>query len=436
MLSKTIIVPLVPTHCTSNLNLRHSRAAESIRYGKCNSNRILFVRQNKFGFSRKFSSTQQLNQTSVGRIYAKPWWKFWEGKEKKIGENGEEIEEDVEVEVERILGVRYLRGENNSIQGIEYKLRWKDDKEDSWEIAQNVGEDLLRDYEASWWEAAKKGDDFVLREYLSSGEEVLINAEDKERRTALHYACGIGNPKAATALLEFGADPNAEDKAGYTPLHIAAGYVHAAITRDLLQKGADPDRKDVKGRSTLDLVFDQKRRLPAGSPQYFRRRNALEDVSMALVNQCFEEVPVKQVVGNRRVKLSTGEVLGEDEEVPEGEIVEMQYKVVWADAEEHVEGGFVAGEGEEEDDGTEWVIDEFVAQDLIDDWKQGLEYCDAEKVLDKAKIKGVEHYLVQWSDGSTPTWEPADHLTEYVISLMDTQATKQSNDKSKNSYVI
>jgi hypothetical protein len=57
------------------------------------------------------------------------WWKFWE-KGDKEGEEGEEPTEFANVE--RILGVRFEKDEQDRIVGVEYKLRWEDANEDSW----------------------------------------------------------------------------------------------------------------------------------------------------------------------------------------------------------------------------------------------------------------------------------------------------------------
>jgi hypothetical protein len=72
----------------------------------------------------------------------------------------------------------------------------------------------------------------------------------------------------------------------------------------------------------------------------------------------------------------------EEVEVKEGEVVEQQYLVRWADQ----------SEGENED---EWVREEFVAQDLIDDYLLGMESCDAKALTDCKAIDGIMHYLVQ-----------------------------------------
>ncbi len=54
-------------------------------------------------------------------------------------------------------------------------------------------------------------------------------------RTALHWACAIGNLQVVTILVEFGgAQVNICDGDGATPLHAAAAAGHAAVVKYLL----------------------------------------------------------------------------------------------------------------------------------------------------------------------------------------------------------
>lgn len=59
----------------------------------------------------------------------------------------------------------------------------------------------------------------------------------------------------------------------------------------------------------MDLIFDLKRRLPESVPEFYRRRNKIEDVSVALVSQLYNDIPVRMVLDDRRVKVATGVVV-------------------------------------------------------------------------------------------------------------------------------
>ncbi|KAG6888107.1 hypothetical protein C0992_009602 [Termitomyces sp. T32_za158] len=131
--------------------------------------------------------------------------------------------------------------------------------------------------------------DFLLRE---SKDQINIEGEDKEGRTALHHAvsrkkgtalrrvtmptehnteagvdpllpegrttrhCAGGRVKLRIVerLLEQNANPKAKDKTGRTPLHYAADDGRADIVKTLLECQADPNLKDYKGRTALDLA--------------------------------------------------------------------------------------------------------------------------------------------------------------------------------------
>lgn len=325
------------------------------------------------------------------------WWPF--GKDKE----GDASEEYNMVEVERIQQVQFRKDEQGRVIGLDYLLKWKDGAPDSWEPAQNVAEDLLRDFEARWWAAAKSCDEFALREMLSYGEEVLLNSVDDEGRTALHYVCGKGNERCVKALLEFeGIEMNSGDKDGYTPLHIAAGYMYQGVVRLLVKNGADPEKKDKANRSPIELIKNLKVRLPESAPEFWKRRNQLEDVNVALMTEVYEEIPVGKILDKRTIKMSTGITVTPEMELQPGEPTEDQYLVRWADS-------------EDEEEEPEWIPAESVAEDVVADYEAGLEYCDAKAILEKKMINDTIHYKVEWEDGSEPSWEPMYHLSDAVV---------------------
>jgi hypothetical protein len=111
----------------------------------------------------------------------------------------------------------------------------------------------------------------------------------------------------------------------------------------------------------LSLVQGLKRNLPEAAPEYWARRNQMEDTLLALLTKVYEEVPVAAIVGKRVIKPNTGVVVEGDVEVAPGEPTELQYLVRWADA----QGGHDA-DAEEGATDTEWLSAEFVAENVIE----------------------------------------------------------------------
>ena len=80
---------------------------------------------------------------------------------------------------------------------------------------------------------------------------VKFNAEDKNGRTALHWAARLGNEAMVRPLLEKGADSKAKEKDGKTVLYWAAIRGKEVVVQLLLEKGADPNTKGKNGRTVL-----------------------------------------------------------------------------------------------------------------------------------------------------------------------------------------
>jgi len=84
-----------------------------------------------------------------------------------------------------------------------------------------------------------------------------INATDKSRRTALHYAAGQLHHAAgqeSTSVLRFLIDCKctySSDFLGYTPLHIASQEGSDVAVRFLLETKCDPNARSVSGCSAL-----------------------------------------------------------------------------------------------------------------------------------------------------------------------------------------
>lgn len=149
-------------------------------------------------------------------------------------------------EVAELLGVRLTVDEEKGKPQVEYLVRWKDGAANSWEPAQNLSSDLLRDFEGKWWQTCRKGDVETMRKLLTFGKKMLANTVDENRRNALHFAAAIGSIECCRLLIDAGVEVNTPDVEGYTPLHMASGYLSTATVQVLLDAGADPEQKDRK----------------------------------------------------------------------------------------------------------------------------------------------------------------------------------------------
>jgi len=82
-----------------------------------------------------------------------------------------------------------------------------------------------------------------------------INAEAKRNgETPLHDAICYGNPAAARALIEAGANLNSRDFRGRTPLFRACKYSGEKTVRLLLEHDADPNIASNKGHTPLMMA--------------------------------------------------------------------------------------------------------------------------------------------------------------------------------------
>lgn len=91
---------------------------------------------------------------------------------------------------------------------------------------------------------ARRGSPKKLAEYLSAyfrthGHFNCLWARDGKGRTALHVAARRGRTKAATVLLEHGADPRLQDNMHRCPLFISVYYRKEHMQRLLEQWGGE-----------------------------------------------------------------------------------------------------------------------------------------------------------------------------------------------------
>ncbi|KAI3706708.1 hypothetical protein L6452_24631 [Arctium lappa] len=281
-------------------------------------------------------------------------------------------------EVKTIIGSRAL--ENGA--GMEYLIEWEDDHAPTWVPASLIASDVVAEYENPWWIAAKKADDRALKEIIESADGRDVDAVDNDGRTALLFVAGLGSESCVRTLVEAGADVNHHDNGGgLTALHMAAGYVRPGVAKLLVELGADPEAGDDRGRTPLDLAREVLNATPKGNPVQFARRLGLESVIKILEGAIFEYAEVQEIMERR------------------GKGNNLEYLVKWKD------GG-----------DNDWIKANLIAEDLIKDFEEGLEYAVAEGVLGRRDgEEGKNEYLVKWADTEEATWEPEENVDPQLI---------------------
>lgn len=291
-------------------------------------------------------------------------------------------------EVQELHGVRIVADSQRRPQ-VQYLVVWKDGTPDTWEPAQNLADNLLRDFEERWWSICRKGDKEAMHTMLSKGAKLLATTVDENRRSGLHFTAAIGNAECTRMLCEAGADIDLGDKQGYTPLHMAVGYSRTATVQVLLDYGADPEAADKEGRTVVDLVEKLRAAMPL-TPELLGRRTMLEDVAGVLTENLYEEVEPVAVTDAR---LSDGG---------------REFLVKFPDAEE-----------------DSWVNSKYVAEDLVADFDAGLEYAEAECLLDVQHRGDSRQYLVRWQDDYPDSWEDEESVSPDIIALWEQQQQQQ-----------
>ncbi|CAI9289507.1 unnamed protein product [Lactuca saligna] len=288
-------------------------------------------------------------------------------------------EEESYGEVKKIIGSRAL--ENGA--GMEYLIEWEDDHVPTWVPGNLIAGDVVAEYDNPWWVAAKKADDRALKEIIESEDGRDVDAVDGDGRTALLFVAGLGSESCVRTLLEAGADVNHRDNGGgLTALHMAAGYVRPGVAKLLVEFGADPEAGDDKGRTPLDLAREVLKATPKGNPVQFARRLGLESVIRILEGAIFEYAEVEEILEKR------------------GKGNNVEYLVKWKDGEDN-----------------EWIKAALIADDLVKDFEDGLEYAVAELVVGKRDSgeEGKKEYLVKWADFEEATWEPEENVDPELI---------------------
>lgn len=258
------------------------------------------------------------------------------------------------------------------------------------EPVSNLAGDLLRSYEQRWWNAVKKGDEDTINIMMDGGALVLARTVDENRRSALHFAAGLGKAPLCQKLLQAGAEVNLGDKEGYTALHMASGYLHSTVINVLLVGGADPEQQDRQGRSPLELVESLRAALPVTDPSLVSRRLALEEVLKVLTDNLFEDVEPVAVLDCREGG-EDGTLVGQEE-----------YLVQFPGEEEAV-----------------WVPSKYISEDVVEDYRSGLEYAEADCILDVRNRGDSRTYLVRWFDDYPDSWEPEENVSEDMVAIFE-----------------
>ena len=84
--------------------------------------------------------------------------------------------------------------------------------------------------------AIKEGHKEVALELLAAGADVHV--KDRDRRTALHWACDKGLEEVVEALISSGSQVDEQDMFGLTPVMLAADWGNTAISLHLVEAGA------------------------------------------------------------------------------------------------------------------------------------------------------------------------------------------------------
>lgn len=99
-------------------------------------------------------------------------------------------------------------------------------------------------------EAAAKGDIILVRALLTGNSE-LVNSQDENGASPLHWAADKNQQAVAEFLLANKADVNARKKNGVTPLHVAVALGRKEIVELLIANGADINAQDNIGRTPI-----------------------------------------------------------------------------------------------------------------------------------------------------------------------------------------
>ncbi len=100
--------------------------------------------------------------------------------------------------------------------------------------------------------AAAKGHSSAVELLLDKG--AMVDATNREGKTALHESAYYGHDKVASMLLDRGAAIDKARKDRTTPLMVAASRGKTSTVGLLLQRGADKEKRDKEGKTALEIA--------------------------------------------------------------------------------------------------------------------------------------------------------------------------------------
>lgn len=142
--------------------------------------------------------------------------------------------------------------------------------------------------------ASSNADPNIAALLLSHGAE--IRAQDHEGRTALFHAALSNAPETVAMLLQRGSYPDNQSTKGETPLICAARHASAGSVKLLLEHGADFRRQDSAGRTPLSYSVDRdepkivKMLLQAGSDVDHRSKIKCTPLMYAIKSGCEQNI--------------------------------------------------------------------------------------------------------------------------------------------------
>lgn len=222
-----------------------------------------------------------------------------------------------------------------------------------------------------------------------------------------------GDDTKVKELLEQGRDPDAIDDKQRTALFFAAGFGHEKTTEVLVEAGADVLRQDAEGYTPLHMAAGYvqgnivKLLLEAGADPEIEDSQKRSPLSLA--KDLLEKTPQTPFTLGRRIALD--------------QVVKMLDEAVFEEVEVQQVLDRRIGEGGvieylvQWSDGSEdsWEPAENIGEDLVKDYEEGVEYGVAEKILEKRDGKEGVEYLVKWADSEENTWEPSENLAAEVV---------------------
>ncbi|MDR1911190.1 MAG: ankyrin repeat domain-containing protein [Helicobacteraceae bacterium] len=118
----------------------------------------------------------------------------------------------------------------------------------------NQRSDIIGSESTLLHEAIASGQDLIALELIKRG--IDLNAQNKEKRTALFYAATYQNRIVAQAIIKAGADINLTDRHGNNALWAAllSSRKDYDLFEYILSAGGDINSKNIYGRSAADMA--------------------------------------------------------------------------------------------------------------------------------------------------------------------------------------